>query len=84
MTFRTFPPFADAPRTPDFLSDTIKEFEDRRPEYVFMEKVFLQDTFPAVYQEDNARVLAVVDYVRSHYQPFEQGQYLVAMKRKDQ
>jgi hypothetical protein len=81
MTFRTLPPFADAPRTPDFLSDTIGEFEERRPEYVFMEKVFLQDHLPASYVEGNARILAVVDYVKSHYQPVEQGQYLVAMKR---
>jgi Holliday junction resolvasome RuvABC endonuclease subunit len=82
MSFRSLPAFADAPRTPDFLSDTFKEFEERRPQYVFMEKVFLQDQVPASYQEGNARVLAVVDYVKSHYQPFEFGQYLVALKRK--
>ena len=36
---------------------------------------------PMPYRQDNARVLAVVAYVKSHYQPFEFGQYLVAMKR---
>ena len=44
-------------------------------------RVFLQDNLPSSYREDNARVLAVIDYIKSHYQPFEQGQYLVAMKR---
>jgi hypothetical protein len=81
MTFRTFP--ADAAEIPSFQSDTISELEGRRPMYVFMEKVFLQDQLPASYEEYNARLLAIIAYVRAHYQPVEQGKYLVAMKRKD-
>jgi len=80
MTFRIFP--SDAAHTPAYLGDTIGALEDRRPEYVFMEKVFLQDSLPPSYRENNARVLAVIVYVKSHYQPFSNGRYLIAMKRK--
>jgi hypothetical protein len=80
MTLRTFPP--DAAQVPSLTSDSISELEDRRPSYVFMEKVFLQDSLPASYQESRSRVLPIIDYVRSHYQPFKYGQYLVVMKFK--
>lgn len=80
MTFRAFP--GDAAHTPAYLPDTFRALDERRPEYVFMEKIFLQDTIPASYRENKFRVLAVIAYIKAHYQPFEQGQYLVAMKRK--
>jgi hypothetical protein len=75
MTFRSFP--SDAAHTPAYLTDTFNAFQKRLPEYVFMEKVFLQDALPP-----SERVSAVISYVKGHYQPFMQGQYLVAMKRK--
>lgn len=85
MTFRSFP--TDAAHTPVFLEDTVGAIAKRRPKYVFMEKVFLQRSLPASYYEGNdrrlTRVMEVVDYVWAHYQPVEQGKYLVAMKRKD-
>jgi len=83
MTFRTLPPFAAGPIIPDFASTTLKELEDRRPEYVFMEKVFLENVVPESYRELNERVLVVVDYVKTHYRAFKAGQYIMAMKRID-
>ena len=80
MSFRVFP--ADAADTPSYVKDTLGELEDRRPAYVFMEKVFLQKDLPGSYQVDNARLLVLIAYVRNHYQPVEEGRYLVAMKRK--
>ncbi len=80
MTFRTFPN-ADA-WVPSYQSDTISEMEERRPLYIFMEKVFLQDALPSSYHDTKARVLAIIAYVRAHYQPWGQGKYLIAMKRK--
>jgi hypothetical protein len=79
MTFRIFP--SDAAHIPSFQSDIIDEIQKRRPLYVFMEKVFMQDPPPPSYQEDYDRVLAVVNYIKAHYQPYQDGQYLVALKR---
>jgi len=80
MTFRTFP--TDAAQTPAYGPDTLKALAEGRPEYIFMEKVFLQDFWPASYRENNPLVFEVVTTIKAHYQAFEQGQYLVAMKRK--
>jgi hypothetical protein len=80
MTFRTFP--VELVQVPTFVSDTISEIEDRRPLYIFMEKIFLQDSLPPSYKEDKGRVLAIIAYVREHYQPFQEGKYLIVMKRK--
>jgi len=80
MSFRNFP--SDAAHLPSFQSDTISELEEYRPLYVFMEKVFLQNALPASYQENDPRVLAVITYVKTHYHPLQEGQYLVAMQRK--
>jgi hypothetical protein len=79
MTFRIFP--SDAAHIPSFQSDIIDEIQKRDPAYVFMEKVFLQDSLPPSYQEEYDRVLAVVNYIKAHYQPYQYGQYLVALKR---
>ena len=81
MTFRNFP--SDAAHVPSFEEDTIKAINLYRPRYVLMEKVFLENTYPASYQENNGRVLAIISDVKKYYMPFEEGQFLVAMKRKD-
>ena len=80
MTFRTIP--NDAAHIPTFVNDTIGSIEQRQPSYIFMEKVFLQDTWPSSYQDTRSRLVPITIYVRAHYQPFEQGKYLIAMKRK--
>jgi hypothetical protein len=80
MTFRTYPKVGDW--VTSFESDTIKDLEARRPLYIFMEKVFLQDSWPVSYQDTRKKVIAVIAYVRGHYEPFLQGKYLVVMKRK--
>jgi hypothetical protein len=80
MTFRTFP--GEGVGDPGYLKETMLQLEENRPEYVFMEKVFLQNVLPVSYQENNAKVLAMVAYVKAHYQLFEEGRYLVAMKRR--
>ncbi len=83
MTFRSFP--SDAAHSLNYLDNTIKALEDRKPDYVFMERIFLQNTLPASYYDHGnrrlTRVLSIIDYIRAHYQPYATGQYLVAMKR---
>jgi len=80
MRVRYFP--ADAAHSPNFLSDTLKQLQQHPPRYIFMEKVFLQRTVPASYNESNANVMALLKFIWEHYQPQEQMQYLVAMKNK--
>lgn len=74
MTFRSFP--SDAAHTPAYVNDALEAFQQRPPEYVFMEKVFMQNAVPS-----SERVASILSYIKAHYQLFEQGQYLVAMKR---
>ena len=59
---------SDAAQTPAYLADSLNNLQELRPEYVFMEKVFLQDKLPSSYQENNPRVLGVVAYIKAHYQ----------------
>jgi len=80
MRLRAYP--ADAAHSPNFLEDTLRQLEENKPEYVFMERVFLQDKIPASYQESNASIVAIAAYVRGYYAPGPRGKYLVAMKRK--
>ncbi len=80
MRLRAYP--ADAAHSPNFLRDTLQQLQDARPEYVFMERVFLQDKLPASYAEGNAHIVAIAAYVRTHYVAYQTGTYLVAMKRK--
>lgn len=80
MTLRSWP--GEGVNTPGYLSETLQQLEQDRPGYIFMEKVFLQDSLPASYQENYGRVLAIIAYTKAHYQFMDQGKYLVVMKRK--
>ena len=80
MTFRTIP--VELVQVPTLASDTINEIKERRPLYVFMERAFLQDSLPPSYPETRERILAIIAYVRAHYQPYMQGKYLIVMKTK--
>ena len=84
MTFRNFP--SEASQTPAFLKDTIQALQQQPPQYIFMEKVFLQNVLPPSYDDNQnkrlVRTRAVVAHIKAHYELFENGQYLVAMRRK--
>ncbi len=82
MHMRAWP--ADASHSPKFLSDTIGQIETARPQYIFVEKVFLQDKIPPAYTENHPNITALVAYIRSRYTPVEEGKYLSALKRKAQ
>ncbi len=81
MRVRYFP--ADAAHSPSFLADTLRQLEDKKPAYVFIENVFLQEIIPASYRESNANILTIIAYIRQNYTPFKRGQYLTAMKRHE-
>lgn len=79
MSFRIFP--SDAAHVPSFQNDIIDELQQRKPAYVFIEKVFLQEPLPLSYRQNYDRILAVINYVKAHYQPYQSGQYLAVLRR---
>jgi hypothetical protein len=62
------------------MNDTIKQLEDKKPAFVFMERIYLAPVIPQAYLYDMPPVCALVNYVREHYEPYKIGKYLVAMK----
>jgi len=67
--------------TTDQLARTIKKFEDTKPTYVFMERVYMVNEVPRAYLFRFPSLIPLVNYVRTHYTPVAQGEYLVALKR---
>ena len=63
------------------MNRLIGQLESARPMYVFMERIFLANPTPAQYTAYDPALMGVLDYVKSHYQPYTYGKYLVAMKR---
>ncbi len=68
--------------TTDQLKKTIDQFETAKPEYVFMEKIFLNNVVPQAYFYDSPGFMPVLDYVLRNYEPSAYGKFLVAMKRR--
>lgn len=68
--------------TIDQLKKTIGQLEGAKPEYVFMEKIFLNNYVPQAYFHDSPGFMPVLDYVQKNYLPAAYGKFLVAMKRK--
>ena len=67
--------------TKDQLAKTIKKFEDVKPPYVFMERIYMVNEVPRAYLFQFPSLIPLVNYVRTHYTPVAQGEYLVALKR---
>ena len=59
---------------------TMRQLQLAQPEYIFMEKIFLQA--PGAQNFKDANLATVLNYIFENYTPDAQGQYLVAMKRK--
>ncbi len=79
MRLRYIP--ADASHSPTFLQDTLNQMEQGKPEYIFVERVMLTDPLPEAVRKNNPSITAILDYIKQHYTPAQQGQYLVALKR---
>ncbi|MBI4309226.1 MAG: hypothetical protein HY591_02730 [Candidatus Omnitrophica bacterium] len=65
------------------MRDIIAGFEERKPPFVFMEKIMLLEPSSNWYEETAPGLMDLLRYVKAHYQPYQAGQYLVAMKRKE-
>jgi hypothetical protein len=80
MTMRCFS--ACSIYTTDQLAKTINKFEDTKPPYVFMERIYMVSDVPRDYLFRFPSLIPLVNYVRTYYTPVAQGEYLVALKRK--
>ncbi len=69
--------------TVDATQRTLNQLIQAKPEYVFMERIFLNRQVPRAYYHDSQGIMEVIDYVNDNYSPTAFGQYLVAMKRKN-
>ncbi len=65
------------------LKKVISQLEQEKPEYIFMERLYLNREVPQYYYYFTPALLSLLDYVHQHYEPFSYGKYLVAMKCKD-
>ena len=64
------------------LQRTLDQLEAQKPEYIFMERIFLTPQVPQNYFYEYDDLITLLRYVLSKYEPVEIGKYLVAMKRK--
>jgi hypothetical protein len=64
------------------LQRTLKQIAEDKPEYIFMERIFLIDKVSQDFYNWSSDTIALINYVRAYYEPYQQGYYLVAMKRK--
>ena len=60
---------------------TMHQFEQSKPKYIFMEKIYLKA--PGFKNFQDASLVEVLNYVFANYAPVQEGRYLIAMKRKD-
>lgn len=81
MSMRLFP--VTSLYTVNHLKKTIDQLESAKPEYIFMERIFLQRAVPQEYEYTNPGLMPLLNYVFEHYTPAEKGKFLVAMKKKD-
>lgn len=80
MRMRTYP--LEGVFSAAYLKTTMEQLTSEKPQYIFMERIFLETDVPAAYKDDMPRLLSLLDYIRSAYEPYKYGRYLVAMKRR--
>lgn len=80
MDMRTLP--VSSLYTAGHLEKTIAQLEGAKPEYIFMERIFLNREAPAEYFYNDPAFMEILKYVHTYYAQESAGKYLVAMKRK--
>ncbi len=58
------------------MDKTLKDLNERKPEYIFVEKKLLG-------QKDRLALNTLLDHIKAHYTAGTQGKYLIAYRRKD-
>jgi len=64
------------------VNKTLQLLQEKSPPYIFMEKILLAQSVPASYEYLYPDLLIMLNYIHRYYVPYEQGHYLVAMKRR--
>ena len=64
------------------LQREINRIESEKPPYIFVEKTYLVSPFPQAYLYDNEDLISALTYIFAHYQPYQAGEFLMALKRK--
>ena len=67
--------------TSDYLKETIEQLENEKPQWIFVQRVYLDPAAENLSEYYFPALKEVLRYVRGHYTPFSEGEYLVAMKR---
>ncbi len=68
--------------TVDNLQRTLSQLEAEKPEYIFLERIFLAKQIPQAYLYDSMNLTMLLEYVFAHYEHFKDGEFLAALKRK--
>jgi len=68
--------------TKERMDKTLRQMEDRRPEHVFVEKRLFNHTLPEQFYQHFQTISLLMDYLHAHYTVDEQGQYLLALRRR--
>jgi len=63
------------------LDKTLAQITDQKPEYIFIEKRLLGQ-WPPELAQNYPGIILVLRFVIEHYQPVDQGVYLIAMRKK--
>ncbi len=61
---------------------TLNQLETAKPAYVFVEKRLFNHTLPERFYQYFQTVSLLMDYLHNQYTSYEEGQYLVALKRR--
>ena len=64
------------------MQKTLGQLENEKPTYVFIEKKLYTGQLPAGYYQHFQTLTILIRYLSSRYQPLDQGQYLLVLKRK--
>jgi len=67
--------------TSDQLAKTLDKFEKEKPPYVFLERIYMVSQVPKSFLFEYPSLIPLINYVRTHYVPVQDGEYLVALKR---
>lgn len=80
MRIRTFPD--DQIFTKENLLKTMYQLENQAPKYIFVQKILLNRNIPSGYFFDYQGISNLMHYVLDRYEPYQDGYYLMAMKRR--
>jgi len=64
------------------LQREIDRIEHQKPTYIFVESTYLVSPIPQAYLYDNEDLVDLLAYIFNHYEVYQRGEFLAALKRK--